>query len=64
MPVSGHPIPGPERDRSDTMGHAVEAGPERLRRHLRRPEADEGQLIMNRYLNRDRTDPNAAGTIR
>jgi hypothetical protein len=28
------------------MGNKVEASPERLRNHLRRPDADEGQLIM------------------
>jgi hypothetical protein len=43
---SGHPIPRPQRHRSDTMGNEVEAGPERLRNHLRRPDADEDQLIM------------------
>src|SRR5215218_229993 len=46
MPVSGHPIPRPQRQRPDTMGCAVEASPKRLRHHLRRPDADEGQLIM------------------
>ena len=46
MPVSGHPIPRPQRHRSDTMGNEVEASPERLRNHLRRPDADEDQLIM------------------
>ena len=39
MPVPGHPITGPQRHRSDTMGRAVEASPERLRHHLRRPHA-------------------------
>jgi hypothetical protein len=28
------------------MGNKVEASPERLRNHLRRPDADEDQLIM------------------
>jgi hypothetical protein len=46
MPVSGHPIARPERNRSDTMGCAVEASPERFRHHLRRPDADEERLIM------------------
>jgi hypothetical protein len=46
MPVSGHPIPRPQRHRSDTMGNEVEASTERLRNHLRRPDADEDQLIM------------------
>ncbi len=34
------------KGRSDTMGNEVEASPERLRNHLRRPDADEDQLIM------------------
>src|SRR5215212_3549553 len=46
MPVSGHQIPRPQRQRPDTMGCAVEASPKRLRHHLRRPDADEGPLIM------------------
>jgi hypothetical protein len=28
------------------MGNEVEASPERFRNHLRRPDADEDQLIM------------------
>ena len=39
MPVPGHPVPGPQGHRSDTMGDAVEASPQRLRHHLRRPHA-------------------------
>ena len=46
MPISGHPISRPQRHRLDTMGNEVEASPERLRNHLRRPDADEDQLIM------------------
>ncbi len=38
-PVPGHPITGPQRHRTVTMGRAVEASPQRLRRHLRRPHA-------------------------
>ncbi len=37
VPVPGDPIPGPDRQGQGTMGHQVEAGPERLRDHLRRP---------------------------
>jgi len=44
VPVSGYPVPRPQGHRSDTMGDEVEASPERLRHHLRRPDADEGQL--------------------
>ena len=32
------------------MGNKVEASPERLRNHLRRPDADEDQLIMKPSL--------------
>ena len=38
-PVPGHPFAGPQGHRSDTMGSAVEASPERIRYHLRRPHA-------------------------
>ena len=37
MPLPGHPIAGPDRQRQGTMGHEVEAGPERVRHHLPRP---------------------------
>ena len=37
--VPRHPEPGPQRARAGTMGHPVEAGPERLRDHLRRWDA-------------------------
>jgi hypothetical protein len=30
MPVSGHPIPGPDRSGPGTMDHALEAGVERV----------------------------------
>jgi transposase-like protein len=36
----------PKGHRSDTMGHEVQTSPERLCNHLRRPDADEGKLIM------------------
>lgn len=34
MPLPGHPGTGPDRQGQGTMGHAMEAGPERLRHHL------------------------------
>ena len=37
--VLGDEESGPEGHRADTMGHALEASPERLRHHLRRPHA-------------------------
>ena len=45
MPVPGHPFPGPDRDRQDTMGRTVEAGPERIRCHLRRPVPGRRDLL-------------------
>ena len=45
MPVPGHPFPGPDRDRTDKMGHAMEAGPERIRCHLRRPVPGRRDLL-------------------
>src|ERR1700752_3464290 len=39
MPILGHPVAGPDRDRPEAMGHALEASVERLRDHLRRPHA-------------------------
>lgn len=46
MPVSGHPIPGPDRERPDTMDHEVETSAERVRHHLRRPLAGSRNLLM------------------
>ena len=37
VPLPGHPVPGPDRDRPHHVGDAVEARPERLRDNLRRP---------------------------
>ena len=37
VPLPGHPIPGPHRQGQGTLDDAVEARPERLRHHLRRP---------------------------
>ena len=37
VPLPGHPITGPHRQGQGTMGHEVEARPERVRHHLRRP---------------------------
>ena len=43
-PLPGDPIPGPDRHRSGTMGHTVEASAERVRHHLRRPHAGRRNL--------------------
>ena len=45
VPVPGHPVPGPDRHRADKMGHAMEAGPERIRCHLRRPVPGRRDLL-------------------
>src|SRR5262249_43212576 len=37
VPLPGHPVPGPDRHWKDKVGHAVEAGPERVCHHFRRP---------------------------
>ena len=37
MPVPRHPIAGPHRPGQDTMDDALEASPQRVRHHLRRP---------------------------
>ena len=46
VPLPGHPIPGPDRQRQGTMGDEVEARPERVRHHLRRPDPPGRKLIM------------------
>jgi putative transposase len=46
MPLPGHPIPRPHRTRQGTMGVEVEARPERLRHHVRRPDPPGRKLIM------------------
>ena len=57
-PVPGHPVPGPQGHRAGTMDHPVEASPERVRRHLRRPDAGSGEpLNENAGYTVHRTDP-------
>jgi hypothetical protein len=43
MPRPGDPCTGPDRPRQGTMGLTVEAGPERLRHHLRRKKSTKCQ---------------------
>ena len=38
VPLPGHPIPRPDRQGQGTMGDEVEARPQRVRHHLRRPD--------------------------
>ncbi|BBX62273.1 hypothetical protein MSAS_14470 [Mycobacterium saskatchewanense] len=46
MPLSGHPITGPDRCRQGTMDDAVETCPKRVRDHLRRPIPGSRNLLM------------------
>src|SRR5690348_2805914 len=39
MPILGHPVIGPDRDRPEAVDDALETSTERLRDHLRRPHA-------------------------
>jgi hypothetical protein len=45
MPVPGHPVPGPHRNRQDTVGHPVETRPQRFRDNLRRPVLGRRDLL-------------------
>ena len=45
-PLPRHPIPGPDRARTGTMGNAVEASAQRVRDHLRRPVPGGRNLLM------------------
>jgi putative transposase len=44
VPLPGHPVPGPDRPRSGTLGHPLESRTERLRHHLRRAHQPVDQL--------------------
>ena len=46
MPLPGHPIAGPNRERPGTMDDEVETSAERVRLHLRRPLAGSRNLLM------------------
>ena len=48
VPVPGDPVAGPHREGPGTMGDQVEAGPQRVRHHLRRPHHPERGLTMPR----------------
>jgi len=45
VPLPGHPVPGPDRDRPHQVGSAVEARFERFRHHLRRPVPGRRDLL-------------------
>jgi len=51
VPVPGHPLAGPYRERSGTMDHEVEASAERVRHHPRRPLAGSRNLLMETARN-------------
>ena len=46
VPVPGHPVPGPDRNRPHKMGRAMETRFECFRCHLRRPVPGRGDLLM------------------
>ena len=48
VPLPGHPVAGPDRQRQGTMGNEVEARPERLRHHLRQEESTKCQPWFHR----------------
>jgi putative transposase len=55
VPVSGHPIPRPDRRRQGPMGNALEARPQHPRHHLRRPVPGRRELkIRRKYRWRNR----------
>jgi hypothetical protein len=45
--VPGRPLAGPDRPRTHTMDRPLETSAERVRRHLRRPQAGSRNLLMN-----------------
>jgi hypothetical protein len=48
MPMLGHPIARPDRDRSEAMDDALEASTERLRHHIRRPPTSQREQLNRR----------------
>ena len=52
VPVPGHPVPGPDRDRQNPMDDAMEARSQRVRHHLRRPVPGRRNLLTNRRKHR------------
>ena len=59
--LPGHPVPGPHREGPGTMDDEVEASPERVRHHLRRPLAGSRDLLMKTAGNTvPVTDPHTA----
>ena len=62
--LPGHSIPGPQGVGAGTMDHSLEAGPERIRHHLRRPDASGGDLVDERRLHRSSDRPRARLEVR
>jgi hypothetical protein len=48
MPILGHPIARPDRDRPKAMDDALEASAERLRNHIRRPPTGQREQLNRR----------------
>jgi len=62
MPILGHPIARPDRDRPEAMDDALETSTERLRDHLRRPYAGQReQLTEDATYTVNLTDPSVSG---
>ena len=58
MPILGHPVAGPDRDRTEAVDHALETSPERLRDYLRRPHAGQrNNLTEDAAYTVNLTDP-------
>ena len=52
VPLPGHPVPRPHRDRPSPMDDALEASPQRVRHHLRRPVPGRRDLLTKRRKHR------------
>jgi hypothetical protein len=59
--LPGDQVPGPQGHRPATMDHALEASAQRIRHHLRRPDAGSTEPVMRiAAYTLSRTDPWAA----
>ena len=56
-PLPGDSLAGPQGQRAGTMDHPMEARPERVRDHLRRPHAGGGEPLTNATYTVGRTVP-------
>ena len=63
VPLPGHPITGPDRARPGTMDDALEASPQRVRDHLRRPLPGRRDLLTEQCGNTVSDSPVAASSV-